>query len=195
MPLPRGRDDLLERREFRFPSQPGADAVGRGDQRRGIAGTARRLPGGRALAGHLPHGVDHLKHGKAFAVSDVENFGSRVPGTHRIDRQHVRLRQINDMNVIAYAGTVGGRPVGAEDRDGVLPLEYTVQQPRDDVALRPMILADRATTSAFRRLVEQRSGKELSWFFSQWVESVGVPEFRVDYTVFKRQEWLGGILR
>ncbi len=45
-----------------------------------------------------------------------------------------------------------------------------------------------ATTSAFHQLVEQRSGKDLDWFFSQWVESVGVPEFRVDYTVFKRKD-------
>lgn len=45
-----------------------------------------------------------------------------------------------------------------------------------------------ATTSEFVRFVQEKMGDDYRWFFVQWVESVGIPEFRVDYTVYKLQE-------
>jgi len=44
---------------------------------------------------------------------------------------------------------------------------------------------DSATIPDFIQLVEENTGQEYSWFFVQWIESVGVPEMEVDYTVFK----------
>jgi hypothetical protein len=49
-----------------------------------------------------------------------------------------------------------------------------------------------ATSAALVALVEKESGEDYRWFFRQWLESTGVPEFRVDYRVFKRRE--GGFL-
>ena len=40
-------------------------------------------------------------------------------------------------------------------------------------------------SSAFQKLAESAHGKELSWFFTQWVDTVGVPELETDYVVFK----------
>jgi Peptidase family M1 domain len=42
-----------------------------------------------------------------------------------------------------------------------------------------------ATIPDFVKLLEEKTGQEFSWFFVQWIESVGVPEIEIDYTVFK----------
>jgi aminopeptidase N len=41
------------------------------------------------------------------------------------------------------------------------------------------------STSGFRKLAEKIHGKELSWFFGEWIDSIGVPELDTDYVVFK----------
>ncbi len=41
------------------------------------------------------------------------------------------------------------------------------------------------STSGFRQLAEKIYGKELNWFFTQWIDTIGVPEFQTDYVVFK----------
>lgn len=45
-----------------------------------------------------------------------------------------------------------------------------------------------ATIGDFAALVERRAEGGYRWFFTQWIESIGVPEFRVDYTVFRLRE-------
>ncbi|NWG12354.1 MAG: tetratricopeptide repeat protein [Acidobacteria bacterium] len=42
-----------------------------------------------------------------------------------------------------------------------------------------------ATTRAFQRLAEELYGKELSWFFGQWLDSIGVPNLQTDYVIYK----------
>ena len=44
------------------------------------------------------------------------------------------------------------------------------------------------TTSKFMNRVQEETGEDYRWFFVQWVESVGIPEFRVDYTIFRLKE-------
>jgi tetratricopeptide (TPR) repeat protein len=41
------------------------------------------------------------------------------------------------------------------------------------------------TTDDFRKTVETVSGQKLDYFFLQWIESSGAPEFKLDYTVFR----------
>jgi aminopeptidase N len=41
------------------------------------------------------------------------------------------------------------------------------------------------TTGGFRQLAEKVYGKELGWFFAQWIDTMGVPEFQTDYVVYK----------
>jgi len=45
-----------------------------------------------------------------------------------------------------------------------------------------------ASIPDFVRSIGDITGDNHAWFFIQWIESVGVPEFRVDYTVFRIQE-------
>jgi aminopeptidase N len=45
-----------------------------------------------------------------------------------------------------------------------------------------------ATTEDFRKAAEAAMGEELRYFFIQWVESNGAPEFKLDYTIFRTQK-------
>ena len=42
-----------------------------------------------------------------------------------------------------------------------------------------------ANTDDFRKLAEEVSGQGLGWFFIQWIESSGAPEFKMEYTTFR----------
>ncbi len=43
-------------------------------------------------------------------------------------------------------------------------------------------------TADFRKLAEQISGENLQWFFLEWIESSGFPEFKLEYTIFRTQK-------
>src|SRR5579872_925524 len=45
-----------------------------------------------------------------------------------------------------------------------------------------------ATTDDFREVAEKNYGDQLTWFFSQWLDSTGAPEFKLKYTTYR----LGG---
>jgi hypothetical protein len=45
-----------------------------------------------------------------------------------------------------------------------------------------------ATTEDFRKVVESVSGQDLGYFFIQWIESSGAPEFKLEYTIFRTQK-------
>jgi len=42
-----------------------------------------------------------------------------------------------------------------------------------------------ANTDDFKKMAEEISGQALNWFFIQWIESSGAPEFKMEYTVFR----------
>ncbi|HLH02913.1 MAG TPA: M1 family aminopeptidase [Bryobacteraceae bacterium] len=44
------------------------------------------------------------------------------------------------------------------------------------------------TSEEFRKVMEQVSGQDLRYFFIQWLESSGSPEFKLEYTVFRTQK-------
>jgi len=43
------------------------------------------------------------------------------------------------------------------------------------------------STEAFQKLAAQVAGGDLNYFFDQWLNGTGVPEFKVDYTVFRQK--------
>ena len=45
-----------------------------------------------------------------------------------------------------------------------------------------------ATADNFRTVAEQASGEQLNWFFMQWLNSTGAPEFKNKYTVYRVQK-------
>ncbi len=42
-----------------------------------------------------------------------------------------------------------------------------------------------ASLEDFRAIAEQKYGDKLTWFFSQWLDSTGAPEFKTKYTVYR----------
>jgi tetratricopeptide (TPR) repeat protein len=42
-----------------------------------------------------------------------------------------------------------------------------------------------ASIDDFRSIAEQNYGEKLTWFFSQWLDSTGAPEFKTKYTVYR----------
>ena len=42
-----------------------------------------------------------------------------------------------------------------------------------------------ATVDDFRSLAEKDYGDKLTWFFSQWLDSTGAPEFKTKYTIYR----------
>jgi hypothetical protein len=45
-----------------------------------------------------------------------------------------------------------------------------------------------ADTDDFRKIAEGVSGQDLGYFFIQWIESSGAPEFKLEYTIFRTQK-------
>jgi hypothetical protein len=44
------------------------------------------------------------------------------------------------------------------------------------------------STVDFRKMAEEISGQNLQYFFVQWLESAGAPEFKMEYTIFRTQK-------
>jgi tetratricopeptide (TPR) repeat protein len=44
------------------------------------------------------------------------------------------------------------------------------------------------STSDFQKLAEQLYGKELRWFFAEWIDTTGVPKLQVDYKIYKTRD-------
>src|SRR5947207_3520496 len=42
-----------------------------------------------------------------------------------------------------------------------------------------------ATVEDFRNLAETNYGDKLTWFFSQWLDSTGAPEFKTKYSIYR----------
>ncbi len=66
--------------------------------------------------------------------------------------------------------------IGAENFHGLLDDWYRQQAGKT------------VETPAFVQFFNQRTGEDYNWFFLQWVDSVGVPEFRVEYNIYKRAD-------
>ena len=45
-----------------------------------------------------------------------------------------------------------------------------------------------ANTEDFRKVAEAVDGRDLGWFFIQWIETAGAPEFRLEYTIYRTSD-------
>ncbi len=70
-------------------------------------------------------------------------------------------------------------------------LRWVMGDEKFDNSLREFAIQDAgksATVDNFREIAEKHYGDKLTWFFSQWLDSTGAPEFKSKYTVYR----LGG---
>lgn len=67
-------------------------------------------------------------------------------------------------------------------------LRWVVGDQKFDQAMRDFyaqFAGKAATVDDFRDTVEKDRGDKLTWFFSQWLDSTGAPEFKTKYTVYR----------
>jgi len=67
-------------------------------------------------------------------------------------------------------------------------LRYLLGDVRFGELLREYVKSGRGkggSTRAVQKMAEAYYGRELGWFFSQWLDSIGVPNLQTDYVVFK----------
>ena len=76
------------------------------------------------------------------------------------------------------------------DKGGMIfnMLRWVIGDAAFDKALRAFLSqysGKSATLDDFRKIAEQSSGQQLNWFFTQWLNSTGAPEFKNKYTVYR----------
>jgi aminopeptidase N len=67
-------------------------------------------------------------------------------------------------------------------------LRYVLGEQKYDLTMRTFAskyAGQSASLDDFRAIAEQNYGDKLTWFFSQWLDSTGAPEFKSKYTVYR----------
>ena len=112
VPPPCRADDLFHICELRLPAEHRTRLLARRDELRRIARTARADLHRDCLACRFFRRGDHLLHREAAAAPEVKNVA--LPAAPQIvKRTHMRIREINDVNVVAQTGSVRRRIVVA----------------------------------------------------------------------------------
>src|ERR1700674_4794385 len=115
-PCQRMGDDGVEVLELRAPIESRANALDIGHQGRRIAGAASAYLHREVATACTPHRIDYLEHRRPAAIAAVEcRAGAAAPQIG--ERRRMRTREIANMDVVADAGAVLRRVVGAEHVD------------------------------------------------------------------------------
>ena len=136
MPLPGAFDDRFNRLKARRPSQFRVDFFRRGNQPCGIPRAAWLFDDADGPARDFLARRDDLPHACSAARAEVVFGGLRAP-----EREHVRLREVEDVDVIPDAGAIGSGVVGAENGDILFLAEGDFQNVRDKVCFDAVIFA------------------------------------------------------
>src|SRR5262245_58352895 len=107
--LPGVRDDGGETGVLGFPAEVGVGGVAAGDEGGGVAGTAGGDGGRDGVAGDGAAGVDDLADRETRAAAEVVDAVRARGGG--VEGQHVGVREVGDVDVVADAGAVLGGPV------------------------------------------------------------------------------------
>jgi len=119
-----------------FPAKHALKLVLAGDEDGGIAGATRRKFPWNFAAGDAFGGVEHLEDGEAAAIADIESFAGNVfDGFESAD---VRIGNVEDVNVIADAGAIGRRVIGAEDFELGNDSQGGIENERDEMCFDAM---------------------------------------------------------
>lgn len=76
------------------------------------------------------------------------------------------------------------------DKGGMIfhMLRWVLGEQKYDQVIRAVVsqyVGKSVSLDDFRKATEQVSGEQLAWFFSQWLDSTGAPEFKNKYTIFR----------
>src|SRR5690606_27957974 len=113
VPIPGALDDGADVLKLGGPAEFAFDSGAAGDEARGVSGAARLFDYGDLFAADGFACCDDFADAGAAAGAEVEF--SADAAVEVLDGEHVGLGEVDDMDVVADAGTVGGRIVGAVD--------------------------------------------------------------------------------
>ena len=79
------------------------------------------------------------------------------------------------------------------DKGGIIlnMLRWVIGEEAFDKTMRTFVsqyAGKSASVDDFRKIAEKASGQQLTWFFTQWLDSTGAPEFKNKYTVYRTQK-------
>src|SRR5262245_16126117 len=103
VPAPRGLEDRAQALPLRLPAQERARLVGAGDEHRRIAGAPLAERVRHALLRDPLGLLDDLLDGVAAAGAEVDGFRRHLALAQLDEREAVRLREIDDVDVVADA--------------------------------------------------------------------------------------------
>src|SRR5437764_9575426 len=138
-PSPGAGNDLLQIWKLWPPSKLLLNFFGACDQHCGIAGAAMSLNGRDSVAGHPARSLDDFANGEAAAVAEIKDQLRLL--FQCFERQHVRDREVRNMDVIANAGAVACWVARPKDRDVLALAQCNREHQRNQVCLRVMHLA------------------------------------------------------
>src|SRR5271166_2758855 len=138
-PVPGGLDYFFEGRMFRLPAEDAFEFFIAGDQRCGIAGTARGELVGDFAAGDLLGNFHNLEIGVTGGGGDVEGFTGDAIDVFQ--GEHVGIGYVENVDKVADAGAVGSRIVEAEDFHLRKNSQSGVEDPRNQVGFHAVVFA------------------------------------------------------
>src|SRR5690348_11019954 len=107
LPFEGGEDNGVEIVEPRPPAELAADALGARDERRRVARATRLLADVELCTRRALDRGEHLAHAVAVTIAHIER-GGRATAAQIVERVDVRGGEVADVQVVAYAGAVGG---------------------------------------------------------------------------------------
>ena len=130
------------------PAELGANAVGLRHDGGRIAGAAGRERDLEIDARDRLHDVDHLEHRVAAAVAAIERQAAAA-AAQMVEGDEMGVGEVADLDVVAHAGAVGGRIIGAEHLDVRAVAERRLGGDLDEMGgVRPSIGPERPRGSA-----------------------------------------------
>src|SRR5260370_39682769 len=121
-----------------FPAEHALELFLAGNENSGITGTPRTQFARDLAAGDAFGRIDDFQDRKAAAVADVESFAGNA--VDLLKRADVRIGDIEDVDVVAEAGSVRCGIVRAEDIDMGQSTASGVENPRNEMSLHAMML-------------------------------------------------------
>ena len=115
LPFPCHRNDFFHLGEVRLPAEDAAYLVAGSDELRRVACTACADFCRDLLARRLLCGGDHFLDREALSVAEVEDVAlAALPQV--FECKHMRVGEVDDVDVVAQTGTIGRLVVIAVDR-------------------------------------------------------------------------------
>ena len=137
MPSPGALDDRLQRLKGRLPAELAFNFFGRGKEPGRVAGASRLFDAVDLSSGDFTAGRNHFANAGATTRAEIIEFTSG-----RAQRQNVRQRKIDNVDVIANAGAVRRLIIGAVNFHVRLLAERDFEHIRNQMRFDPMVLAE-----------------------------------------------------